>query len=74
MKTRTVQLPSESQEDVDAKFQAQLDKKQEELDERESAFKKSTLARIVKASAKTPRRDVARVRVPRSERQSGLRF
>jgi len=74
MKTRTVQLPGVTQEEEDALFQAKLDKKKEELDERDAAFKKSTLARILKSAAKNPRREVARVRVERGGRTSGLRL
>lgn len=74
MKTKTIQLPGESQESVDAKLQERLDAKKEELNERASEFKKSTLARISAAAAKNPRRDVARVRVAREERSSGLRL
>ena len=59
---------------MDAKLQAVLDKKKDELDERAAEFKKSTLARIAASAEKNPRREVARVRLARDGRSSGLRL
>ncbi len=74
MKTKTVQLPGVTQEEEDARFQALLDKKREDLDARDAALKKSILEGIAASAEKNPRRDVARVSVSRSERSSGLRL
>ncbi len=74
MKTKTVQLPGVTQEEEDARFQEELDKKRADLDARDKALRKSTLEDIQKAAAKNPRRTAPRVRVEREERRTGLRF
>ncbi len=74
MKTKTVQLPGESQEDVDAELQARLTERERKLAKRTKAERKATLQGITRAAEKNPRRDVEKVRVEREKRSSGLRF
>ncbi len=74
MKTQSVQLKGVSQEEEDARFQAIMDKKREELNAREAEIKKKTLAEIERGADPNPRRSAPQVRVERDQRQSGLRL
>lgn len=74
MQTKTEQLKGVSQAEEDKLFKKQLREQRQALNKRERKVKREVMADIEAAKAKTPRRDVEKVREEREDRRTGLRI
>ena len=75
MKTKIVQLPGQTQEEVDALFEASIEKRAAALAEKEKEARAASLARIAEGRSKNPKLTAEVERQQRSQsRSTGLRF